>query len=65
MSARLHLPHPHIADRLAEVFERAFHAWPHHAEEAPPREVPEAEDWNEWHHDPEDGGWSPDGRKQR
>ncbi len=25
MTARLHLPHPHIAARVAEVFEHALH----------------------------------------
>ncbi|MFE7799066.1 hypothetical protein [Nocardia sp. NPDC057440] len=53
----LHLPHPHIAERLAEVFERAFHAWPHRAEEEAPRPVPEATDWNDWHYAPARADW--------
>lgn len=47
----LHLPHPHIADHVAEVFEHAFHAWPHH-HEPPARTVPVAADWDDWHHEP-------------
>lgn len=43
---RVHLPHPHIAARFAEVFEHALH---HGRHEEPPRIVPPAEDWNDWH----------------
>lgn len=51
MTTRLHLPHPHIADHVAEAFERAFHAWPHH-HEPPARTVPVAADWDDWHYEP-------------
>lgn len=47
MSTRLHLPHPHIADHVAEVFEHAFHAWPHRPAVAHTDPVAIAR-WAEW-----------------
>lgn len=41
-----HLPHPRIADRLAEIFEHALHHGRH--EDPAPRAVPPADDWPEW-----------------
>ena len=46
MTKHLHLPHPHIASRLAEEFERAVLERLHHRE---PAIVPDGHDWNEWH----------------
>lgn len=53
MSAHLHMPHPHIAERFAAAFEYALHHRPESV--APQRAVPAAEDWNDWHYDPDDG----------
>lgn len=47
--SRLHLPHPHIADRIA--------AWLAHEPPMPERKVPPAEDWDDWHYAPERGDW--------
>jgi hypothetical protein len=47
MTTRLHLPHPHIADHVAEVFEHAVLERLHH--QPPTRAVPAADDWNDWH----------------
>lgn len=47
MNVRLHLPHPHIAERFAEIFEHALHHG--HPEVPAPRTVPAARDWDEWH----------------
>lgn len=53
-----HLPHPHLADRVAAMAEHVLEIV--HGErwhEPPKRTVPAAEDWTEWHHYPEDGEW--------
>lgn len=44
---RAHLPHPHIADRLADVIAAAFHR------QDPPTIVPDGHDWPEWRWDRE------------
>lgn len=49
MTKHLHMPHPHIAARVAEAFEHAVIERLHRADPTPPRAVPAAEDWNEWH----------------
>jgi hypothetical protein len=43
-----HLPHPHIAEHLAEVWKSALH------QQAPI--VPDGHDWPEWH-------WYPEGER--
>jgi hypothetical protein len=53
---RLHLPHPHIADRVAELFERAVLDHLHRY----PAIVPDGHDWNEWHHEPPLTEWGPE-----
>lgn len=53
MSANLHMPHPHIADRFAAAFEHALH----HGHTAPSRDVPAAPDWDDWHY-PDTSGYT-------
>lgn len=57
MTKHLHMPHPHIAARVAEAFEHAANERLHRAEVAPPRAVPAAADWNDWHHAPAQADW--------
>lgn len=46
-----HLPHPHIAEQVAAVFEHALHRGRHDG--PAPRAVPPADDWPEWSWDRE------------
>lgn len=57
MSTRLHLPHPHIADRFISHVGEGFWAGICHHQPAPPREVPPAADWDDWHYAPAQADW--------
>ncbi|MCM6776238.1 hypothetical protein NDR87_18910 [Nocardia sp. CDC159] len=49
---RLHLPHPHIADRFVHALSEGVWAGLLHREhwrEPPTRTAPPADDWPEWH----------------
>ncbi|MET8648535.1 hypothetical protein [Nocardia aurea] len=45
--SRLHLPHPHIAERVAEAFTHGLLDRLCHRQ---PPIVPDGHDWPEWHH---------------
>ncbi|KIA63042.1 hypothetical protein [Nocardia vulneris] len=47
---RAHLPHPHIAQHLADAFAAAFHH-----REAPL--VADGHDWDDWHFAPAEADW--------
>lgn len=47
--SQVHDSHIRIAQRFAEIFERAAGAAYGHAPEPPERSTPPAEDWPEWH----------------
>lgn len=52
---RIHVPDLHIARLFTEAFEHALH---HDEPDAvPPRDMPAAQDWPEWHWDPTGGRW--------
>jgi hypothetical protein len=46
----LHLPHPHIADKFASVFEQAAQHLHRTDPIAPQRDIAAAEDWDGWHY---------------